>query len=45
MSAFHHSARAVVAAFELPGVLDRPMSVPFGTVPGMVVPHLGKRHP
>ncbi|HEY6796986.1 MAG TPA: TIGR03086 family metal-binding protein [Kineosporiaceae bacterium] len=38
--AFDDSAQAVVAAFELPGVLEHPVSVPFGTVPGTTALHL-----
>ena len=40
VAAFHDAAQALVAAFELPNVLDRAVSVPFGTVPGMVALHL-----
>ena len=34
------SARDLLAAFALPGVLERPVRVPFGTVPGAVARHL-----
>ena len=38
--AFHDAAQALLAAFRLPGALDRPVTVPFGTVPGAVALHL-----
>jgi uncharacterized protein (TIGR03086 family) len=40
VDAFGEAGRAVVSAFELPGVLERPVTVPFGTVPGAVALHL-----
>ena len=39
-SAFHDAAQALLTAFRLPGALDRPVTVPFGTVPGAVALHL-----
>jgi uncharacterized protein (TIGR03086 family) len=39
-AAFAQAAEAVAAAFREPGALDRPMTVPFGTVPGAVGLHL-----
>ena len=39
-AAFRASADAVVAAFAQPGVLEREVTVPFGTVPGVVAFHL-----
>jgi len=38
--AFRQAADAVVAGFDTPGVLERPVTVPFGTVPGAVALHL-----
>ena len=38
--AYQTSAVAVVEAFRAPGALDRPVSVPFGTVPGEMALHL-----
>jgi uncharacterized protein (TIGR03086 family) len=38
--AYRDSAAAVVGAFRAPGVLERPVTVPFGTVPGSVALHL-----
>jgi uncharacterized protein (TIGR03086 family) len=38
--AYAESAAAVAAAFRAPGVLERPVTVPFGTVPGSVALHL-----
>jgi uncharacterized protein (TIGR03086 family) len=38
--AFRSSASAVVAAFGEPGALERMVTVPFGTVPGIVALHL-----
>jgi uncharacterized protein (TIGR03086 family) len=40
VSALAESNGALVAAFGAPGVLDRPVQVPFGTVPGAVALHL-----
>jgi uncharacterized protein (TIGR03086 family) len=39
-AAYDASARAVLAMFAAPGVLGRPVRVPFGTVPGAVALHL-----
>jgi uncharacterized protein (TIGR03086 family) len=39
-AAYDASARDVLAAFRVPGVLERPVRVPFGTVPGEVARHL-----
>ena len=39
-AAYEASARDLLAAFALPGVLERPVRVPFGTVPGAVARHL-----
>ncbi len=39
-AAYDASARDVLAAFTAPGVLERPVRVPFGTVPGAVARHL-----
>ena len=39
-AAYDASAREVLAAFSTPGVLERPVRVPFGTVPGAVARHL-----
>jgi uncharacterized protein (TIGR03086 family) len=38
--AFDNAAGAVLAAFRLPGVLDRLVTIPFGTVPGAVALNL-----
>ena len=38
--AYQASAVAVVEAFRAPGALDRPVTVPFGTVPGETALHL-----
>jgi uncharacterized protein (TIGR03086 family) len=38
--AFHDAGEAVLAAFRGGGALDRPVTVPFGTVPGTVALHL-----
>jgi len=38
--AFHDAGQALLAAFHLPGALDRPVTVSFGTVPGTVALHL-----
>lgn len=40
VAAFRDSADAVVTAFAQPGVMERPVTVPFGTVPGVVALHL-----
>jgi uncharacterized protein (TIGR03086 family) len=37
---YRESARALVGAFGQPGVLERVVTVPFGTVPGAVALHL-----
>jgi uncharacterized protein (TIGR03086 family) len=37
---YRESARALVSAFGQPGVLERVVTVPFGTVPGAVALHL-----
>lgn len=39
-AAYRESADALVAAFSSPGVLERVVTVPFGTVPGVVALHL-----
>jgi uncharacterized protein (TIGR03086 family) len=39
-AAYDTSARDVLAAFAAPGVLERPVRVPFGTVPGAAARHL-----
>ena len=39
-AAYDASARDVLAAFSAPGVLERLVRVPFGTVPGAVARHL-----
>jgi uncharacterized protein (TIGR03086 family) len=39
-AAYDASATDVLAAFAVPGVLERPVHVPFGTVPGAVALHL-----
>lgn len=39
-AAYRDSADAVLAAFALPGVLERVVAVPFGSVPGIVALHL-----
>jgi uncharacterized protein (TIGR03086 family) len=38
--AYRESADTLLAAFASPGVLERPVTVPFGTVPGVVALHL-----
>jgi uncharacterized protein (TIGR03086 family) len=38
--AFHDAGQALLAAFRVPGALDRTVTVPFGTVPGVVALHL-----
>jgi uncharacterized protein (TIGR03086 family) len=38
--AYAESAAAVAAAFRAPGALERPVTIPFGTVPGAVALHL-----
>ena len=38
--AFRDAGQALLAAFRLPGALDRPVTVPFGTVPGTAALHL-----
>jgi uncharacterized protein (TIGR03086 family) len=40
VAAYAAAAAAVSAAFAGPGVLDRPVTIPFGTVPGEVALHL-----
>jgi len=40
VGAYRDSAAAVVAAFRAPGALDRPVTVPLGTVPGETALHL-----
>ena len=40
LSAYRDSAASLVAAFRQPGVLERPFTIPFGTVPGVVALHL-----
>lgn len=40
VASYHAAARAVVAAFSRPGALEQVVTVPFGTVPGMVALHL-----
>ncbi|MHB8339602.1 MAG: TIGR03086 family metal-binding protein [Mycobacteriales bacterium] len=40
LSAYRESAAALLAAFRQPGALERVVTVPFGTVPGMVALHL-----
>lgn len=37
---YHRSARALMEAFRRPGALERTLTVPFGTVPGVVALHL-----
>ena len=39
-AAYAQAAEEVAAAFREPGALERPMTVPFGTVPGAVGLHL-----
>jgi uncharacterized protein (TIGR03086 family) len=39
-AAYARAAEAVAVAFREPGALDRPMTIPFGTVPGSVGLHL-----
>ena len=40
VAAHRSSADDLLAAFGEPGALERPMTVPFGTVPGVVALHL-----
>ena len=40
VEAYRQSASTVVAASEQPGVLERPVTLPFGRVPGAVALHL-----
>lgn len=40
VAAYQTSAADVVAAFRAPGALERPVTVPFGTVPGEMALHL-----
>ena len=40
LAAYRAAGDAVVAAFTVPGALERPVTVPFGTVPGAVALHL-----
>ncbi len=40
VTAYGQAAEAVAAAFREPGALERPMTIPFGTVPGAVGLHL-----
>jgi len=40
VGAFGNAAEAVLAAFRLPGALDRLVTIPFGTVPGTVALNL-----
>jgi uncharacterized protein (TIGR03086 family) len=40
VAAYGQAVEAVAAAFREPGALERPMTVPFGTVPGDVALHL-----
>ncbi|HEX3425292.1 MAG TPA: TIGR03086 family metal-binding protein [Acidimicrobiales bacterium] len=40
VGAFHASATAVLEAFRTPGALEKVVTVPFGTVPGIVALHL-----
>jgi len=39
-SAYRQSAEALLAAFSVPGSLERPITIPFGSVPGSVALHL-----
>jgi uncharacterized protein (TIGR03086 family) len=39
-AAYQESAAEVVAAFRAPGALERPVTIPFGTVPAMVALNL-----
>jgi uncharacterized protein (TIGR03086 family) len=40
VGAYADSAAALAAAFRAPGALERPVTIPFGTVPGAVALHL-----
>jgi len=40
VGAHRATGEALLAAFRLPGALERPMTIPFGTVPGAVALHL-----
>src|SRR5258708_36246104 len=40
LSAYHDSAGVLLTAFRSPGVLERVVTVPFGSVPGIVALHL-----
>lgn len=40
VAAYRHSAAGLQEAFAAPGVLEKLVTVPFGTVPGMVALHL-----
>lgn len=40
MAAYRESVETLLAAFGEPGALERPATVPFGTVPGIVALHL-----
>jgi uncharacterized protein (TIGR03086 family) len=40
LGAYRGSVRALLEAFALPGVMERMVTVPFGTVPGVVAWHL-----
>lgn len=40
IAAYHHAGEMLVAAFAQPGVLDRVVTVPAGTVPGIAALHL-----
>ena len=40
MSAYRDSAAGLLDAFRQPGVLEQTVTVPFGTVPGVVALHL-----
>ncbi len=39
-AAYRHSANALIAAFESPGALERLVTIPLGTVPGLVALNL-----
>jgi uncharacterized protein (TIGR03086 family) len=39
-TAYRHSAELLLEAFGSPGALERPITIPFGTVPGSVALHL-----
>jgi uncharacterized protein (TIGR03086 family) len=39
-TAYRTSADAMLEAFAIPGALERPLTIPFGTVPGSVALHL-----